>query len=141
MFQVRFPAEVEANSELTWFRAVDGGYKMLIPKENARAGFVKIFENAIGRWELTGRINEEEFHGTRPTMEEMFKVSDEQVRKRVMPMTLSMVLREATWHNKPVTRGQKKMLERLFPHKQFLYDQMTSGAASKVISERLARKA
>jgi hypothetical protein len=56
-------------------------------------------------------------------------------------MTLSMVLRSATWHGKPVTKGQKKMLERLFPHKQFLYDQMTSGDASKVISERLARKA
>jgi superfamily II DNA or RNA helicase len=141
LFQVRFPAEVEQNSELMWFRAVDGGYKMLIPKENARAGFVRVFENAIGKWELIGRINEKEFHGTRPSIEEIFKVSDEQVRKRVTKMTLSMVMREATWHDKAVTRGQKKMLERLFPHKTFLYDQMTSGQASKMISERLARKA
>lgn len=141
MFQVRFPAEVEANSELTWFRAVDGGYKMLIPKEDSRAGFVRVFENAIGKWELIGRINESEFHGTRPSMEEIFKVSDEQVRQRVTKMTLSMVLRSATWHANPVTAGQKKMLEHLFPHKKFLYEQMNSGQASKVISERLARKA
>lgn len=141
MFQVRFPAEIENSSELTWFKAVDGGYRMRVPKEgSARQGFVKIFENAIGQWELLGRINEDEFHGVRPTFEESIKVADEQIRKRVTKMTLSMVLREATWHNKPVTRGQKKMLERLFPHKTFLYDQMTSGDASRVISERIARK-
>jgi ATP-dependent helicase IRC3 len=140
MFQVRFPAEVENNSELTWFKAIDGGYKLLVPKEDSKPGFVRIFENAIGKWELLGRINDNEFHGTRPSMEELFKVADEQIRKRVTKMTLSMVLREATWHNKKVTVGQKKMLERLFPHKTFLYDQMTSGDASRVIAERLAKK-
>ena len=140
MFQVRFPKEVEENSELMWFRAVDGGYKMLIPKENARAGFLRVFENAIGKWELLGRINEDEFHGVRPTMEEMFKVADEQVRKRVTKMTLSMVLRSAAWHKNPVTKGQRKMLDQLYPWKLFEYDQMTSGQASKLISERLARK-
>jgi len=141
LFQVRFPAEVESNSELMWFRAVDGGYKMLIPKEDSRAGFVRVFENALGKWELVGRINEDEFHGTRPSIEEIFKVSDEQVRKRVTKMTLTKILREATWHGKPVTGGQKAMLKRLFPHKAFAFDLMTSGQASKVISERLARKA
>ena len=141
LFQVRFPAEVEQNSELMWFRAVDGGYKMLIPKEGeAKAGFLRVYENAIGKWELIGRINDDEFHGTRPSLEEIFKVSDEQVRKRVNKMTLTKVLREATWHGKPVTKGQRKMLEQLFPHKQFLYDQMNSGQASKIISERLVRK-
>jgi hypothetical protein len=141
MFQVRFPAEVEANSELMWFKAVDGGYKMLIPKEGeTRAGFMRVYENAIGKWELIGRIKDDELHGVRPTMEEIFKVSDEQIRKRVNKMTLTKVLREATWHGKPVTKGQKTMLERLFPHKQFLYDQMTSGQASKIIAERLGRK-
>jgi ATP-dependent helicase IRC3 len=141
MFQVRFPAEVEANSELTWFRAIDGGYKMLIPKEDSRAGFVRVFENAIGKWELVGRINDNEFHGIRPSMEEIFKVSDEQIRKRVTKMTLSMVLRSAKWTGKPVTKAQIKMLARLFPHKQFLLEQMTAGQASHLISERLARKA
>jgi ATP-dependent helicase IRC3 len=142
MFQVRFPAEVEANSELMWFKAVDGGYKMLVPKEgDTRTGFMRVYENAIGKWELVGRIKDVELHGVRPTMEEIFKVSDEQIRKRVNKMTLTKVLREATWHGKPVTAGQKVMLERLFPHKQFLYDQMNSGQASKIIAERLGRKA
>jgi hypothetical protein len=140
LFQIRFPAEVERNSELMWFRAVDGGYKMLVPKEgSARAGFVRLFENALGKWELVGRINEDEFHGVRPNMEEAFKVADEQVRQRVNKLTLTKILREATWHTRPVTRGQQNMLKRLFPHKQFLFEQMTSGQASHLISERLAR--
>jgi hypothetical protein len=142
MFQVRFPAEVENSSALTWFKAIDSGYKILVPKEesNTKAGFVRIYENAVGQWEIVGRINDDEFHGLRPSFEESIKVADEQIRKRVNPLTLQKVCREATWTKKPVTKGQLKMLARLFPHKQFLVDQMTSGQASHLIGERLARK-
>lgn len=142
MFQVRFPKEVEQNSELIWFSAVDGGYKMLIPKgHDTPAGSVRIVNNAIGKWEIFGRINDEDFHGTRTSLEEIFKVGDEQVRSRVNKMILTKILREATWHDKSVTKGQMGMLKKLFPHKQFLYEQMTSGQASKLISERIARRA
>jgi superfamily II DNA or RNA helicase len=140
MFQIRFPAEVENSSELTWLKAVDGGYRMRVPKESAGAGFVKIFENAIGQWELTGRINDEDFHGLRTSFEDSIKVADEQIRKRVNSITLQTLRRDATWTKKPVTSGQMKMLARLFPHKQFLYEEMNSGQASHLISERLGRK-
>ena len=140
LFTIRFPKEVEENSELLWFRAIDGGFKMRIPAELGKPGFVRIFENAIGKWDVVGQINEDDFHGTRPTMEETFKVADEQIRKRVHKMTLSKVLRTAAWHKNPVSRGQKKMLEKLFPWKQFNYSIMTQGDASRVISERLARR-
>jgi ATP-dependent helicase IRC3 len=140
LFQIRFPKEVEENSELMWFRAIDGGFKMRIPAELGKPGFVKVFENAIGKWDVVGQINEDDFHGTRPTMEETFKVADEQIRKRVHKMTLSKVLRSAAWHKNPVSRGQKTMLERLFPYKQFNYSLMTQGDASRVISERLSRR-
>jgi ATP-dependent helicase IRC3 len=140
LMEVRFPAEVEANSDLVWFRAVDGGFKMLVPAEGHGQGFVRIQENLLGQWTLMGNINGEEFHGTRKTMEEAFKVCDEQIRKRVNKVTLQYILREATWHNKPVSKGQVGMLKRLFPWKQFPIDQMTQGQASRIISERLARK-
>jgi ATP-dependent helicase IRC3 len=142
LFQVRFPAETETASDLVWFKAVDSGYKIRVPKEGStRAGFVRLFEDAIGKWEIVGRINDEDFHGVRPSFEESIKVADEQIRKRVNPITLQTILREATWRGKPATKGQIKMLTRLFPHKQFLLDQMTAGQASHLISERLARKA
>lgn len=142
MFEIRFPKEVEENSELIWFRAVEGGYKMIVPKDGPeKTGFMHVFENQLEQWECVGRIKDVSLRGIRPTLEEAFKAADEQIRKRLSKMALSFVLRRATWHGKSVTSGQKKMLGRLFPHKVFPYDQMTSGMASKIISERLNRKA
>jgi hypothetical protein len=140
MFQVRFPQEVQENSELTWYRAATGGYRLLVPKETESAGMLHIHENSLGQWELDGRINGDTFHGVRSCFEEIIKVSDEQLRKRVSKQTLSYVLREAKWKTKPVTRGQRKMIERLFPHRDFAFDQMSSGQASHLISERLTKQ-
>ena len=141
LFEVRFPAEVEANSDLIWFKAIDGGYKINIPKDGPEtAGFLHIAKNPLGQWGIDGRIKDVELAATRSTMEEAFKASDEQIRKRLGKMRLSYLLREATWHNKPVTTGQQKMLARLFPHRQFPISSMTSGMASKIISERLNKK-
>lgn len=141
MFEVRFPKEVESNSALIWFRAINGGYKIHIPKDGMdKAGFMHIQENQLGQWDIEGHIKGVDLKAVRPTMEEAFKASDEQIRKRIDKVRLQYILREATWHSKPVTSGQKKMLERLFPWKHFPYAQMTSGMASKIINERLNRK-
>jgi ATP-dependent helicase IRC3 len=141
LFEVRFPAEVEANSDLIWFKACDGGYRINVPKDGPeRAGFMKIYQNPLGEWAIEGRIKDAELAGTRATMEEAFKIGDEQIRKRLGQMRLSYLLREATWHNKKVTDGQRRMLVRLFPKRVFPFDQMTAGMASKIIAERLGRK-
>ena len=142
MFSIKFPPEVENSSELTWYKAATGGYKMLVPKEGTgKAGSVHIYENALGIWELDGTIKDEQFHGIRPSFEEAIKVADEQVRKRVNLQTLSCVKREALWHSKKVSGGQIAMLKRLFPHKAFDFSLMNSGQASRLISERLTRRA
>ena len=140
LFTVHFPQEVQDNSELTWFKAVTGGYKMLIPKEGPEgAGLVHIYENTLGQWELYGKIKGDEFHGIRPSFEEAIKVTDEQIRKRVSKQTLSYISREAKWHGQPVTRGQRLTLERLFPWKKFNYEMMSRGQASKVIAEKFLK--
>jgi superfamily II DNA or RNA helicase len=143
MFSIKFPAEVEQNSELTWFRAACGGYKMLIPKQgyDGGAGHVHIYENPLGAWELDGSIRGDMFHGTRGSFEEAIKVADEQIRKRVNTQTLSCVKREALWHSKKVSGGQMAMLKRLFPHRAFAFELMNCGQASRLISERLTRRA
>jgi superfamily II DNA or RNA helicase len=142
MFSIKFPPEVENSSELTWYKAATGGYKMLVPKEGTgKTGSVHIYENALGIWELDGTIKDERFHGIRPSFEEAIKVADEQVRKRVNLQTLSCVKREALWHSKKVSGGQIAMLKRLFPHKAFDFSLMNSGQASRLISERLTRRA
>lgn len=139
LFQIRFPEEVEQNSELVWYRAAAGGFRINIKKETTKNGFVHVYENILGKWELDGEINDEKFHGTRPSVEEIFRIADEQIRKRVTAYTLSLVKRKATWHDKPVTKQQITLLGKLFPKKLFPIDQMTSGDASRVIGERLAR--
>lgn len=137
MFEIRFPKEVEQNSDLIWFRAIDGGYKMIVPK----TGVVRIKENLLSQWEITGDLNDQEFHGVRGSFEEAIKIADEQIRKRASNMAMQCILREATWHNKPVTKNQKTMLGRLFPHKVFSWENMNSGQASKIIAERLSKRA
>ena len=141
MFEVRFPEEVEKNSDLIWFKAIGGGYKIAIPKDGPeRAGYLHIYENQLGQWVIEGRIKDSDLAGTRGTIEEAFKCGDEQIRKRLGSMRLSYLLREATWHGKPVSPGQIKMLERLFPKRVFPIAQMTMGMASKIIAERLGRR-
>lgn len=139
LFEIRFPAEVEANSELTWFRAVDGGYKMRVPKETSKEGWVRIFENALGKWEILAEINDESLHGTRSTMEEAFRGADEAIRKRVSNKTLACVKREGTWQNKPVLKYPKliKMLQRLYKNREFPLEHMTAGQASRLVNDRL----
>jgi hypothetical protein len=85
-------------------------------------------------------VKDEVFHGIRSSFEEAIKVADEQIRKRVNTQTLSCVKREALWHSKKVSGGQMAMLKRLFPHKNFDFNLMNSGQASRLISEKLTRR-
>lgn len=136
LFEIRFPTEVEQNSEFTWFRAADGGYKMLL----AGAGWVRIFPNVLGKWEIVADVNDEPLHGTRNSLEEAFRGADEAIRKRVSTKVLACIKREGTWQNKPLSKYPKliTMLKRLFK-KDFPVEHMTAGQASKLINERLTK--
>ena len=140
MFEVRFPAEVEANSDLTWFRSTGGGYCINIPKDlgAGKGGRVKIYQNMLDQWEIDGLIDDKKFHGTGSKMENAFKACDEQIRKRA-PYVLNIISRKAKWHDNKATKGQWKMLKQLFPYRTFPED-LKSGQASQIIGERLARR-
>jgi superfamily II DNA or RNA helicase len=139
LFNIKFPQEVEANSELTWFRAANGGYKMLVPKEgDGRTGFVYIEQNMLDQWEITGLVNDKAFRGTRGSMEEAFKAADEQIRTRVSRGTLGLVKREAKWHKDPATPAQLNTLKKVFPWRNFPSD-LTKGQASKILNEKFTK--
>jgi hypothetical protein len=139
-FEVRFPEEVEANSDLTWYRSASGGYRLNIPKDKGAGagGYVRIFQNMLDQWEVDGLIDNKKFHGVGNQMENAFKVCDEQIRKRV-PDVLTIISRKATWHGKKATKSQLSLLKRFYPHKQMPAD-LTAGQASRLIGERIARK-
>lgn len=141
LFNIRFPKEVEENSELTWYRTSGGGYRINVPKDKGAGGggHVSIYQNMLDQWEIEGSIDGGTFRGTGKKMENAFKVCDEQIRKRA-PHVLNILSRTATWHGKKATKPQLKILKQLFPFRQFP-DSLTAGQASKIIGERFARKA
>ena len=140
MFEVRFPAEVEENSELTWYRATGGGYCINIPKDKGAGagGKIRIWQNMLDKWEIEGKLAGKTFRGTGDKMENAFKRCDELIRERV-PNILNIISRKATWHGKKASPQQMTLLRRLYKGRQF--PELTKGQASRLIGERLARKA
>ena len=137
MFEVRFPPEVEENSELTWYRAAGGGYRIAIPKA-AGGGYAKISQNMLDKWEIEGDLGGRTFHGTGAAMEGAFKKCDELIRERC-PEILNIISRKATWHGKKASVQQMSLLAKLYKGRKF--PELTKGMASRLIGERLARKA
>ena len=137
MFEVRFPPEVEENSELTWYRAAGGGYRIAIPKA-AGGGYAKISQNMLDKWEIEGDLGGRTFHGTGAAMEGAFKKCDELIRERC-PEILNIISRKATWHDKKASAQQMSLLAKLYKGRKF--PELTKGMASRLIGERLARKA
>jgi ATP-dependent helicase IRC3 len=139
MFAVRFPEEVEANSNFKWYKAVDGGYGITIPKSgDFKAGSVRINSNMLGKWEIHGVIKDSSFFGIRPTMEEAFVAADNAIRERYDDPKKCLP-RKASWHDKPVSIPQWQLLKKLYPYKTWP-DDFTSGQASHFIDQKIGRK-
>ena len=143
LFELRFPSEVEANSDFIWSKAIDGGYVMRVPLQKADAtgnkpGLVRIQQNLLDKWEVTGYINQRGFHGLRDTIEEAFAAADQQIRERA-PASVVLVNRKASWMTKPATKGQLTLLGRLYKGKGWP-DDFTQGQASQWINKRIGGK-
>jgi len=134
LFEVKFPSEVEANSEFTWHPAYSGGYLLMLPDKDS----LRIEENLLTKWVISGNIKGKKYKGERNTMAEAFSAADDLIKK-IAPEALKIVKREAHWHNDPPTPGQLKLLAKLFRGKQIPAD-LTKGAASKLIGSALAGK-
>ncbi len=90
------------DSELNW----QAEYSIKLP-----TGGIVIFKN-VTEWELLGVINGEKFHTVRSTLDEIFRLADEEIRQRVTPHTLDL-LRRRTADDRPVTSEQRRILKRL----------------------------
>jgi len=144
LFQLRFPAEVEANSDFIWSKAATGGYVMRVPlcKGDATGndpGIVRIQQNLLDKWEVTGYISNQDFQGFRDTIEEAFACADQQIRERA-PASVSLVNRKASWMTKPATKNQMTLLGRLYGKAKAWPEDFTSGQASFWIDRRLRKK-
>ena len=141
LFEIRFPKEVEDNSELRWCRAWDGGYVMKVSRPpldttGVKAGRVRIYQNLLGKWEIDGVIKDCAFHGIRESVEDAFSVADQQIRER-SPESMSLLNRKAGWTTKPVSKGQLLMLKRLYGKGKAWPEDLTQGQASFFIDKKL----
>jgi len=134
LFEVKFPPEVEMNSEFTWHPAYSGGYLLMLPEKDE----VRVVQNLLDKWEISGTIKGKKYKGQRDTMEAAFEAADALIRKTV-PEAIKIVNREAAWHKDPPTDAQMKLLKKLFKGKQIPTD-LTKGQASKLIGSALAGK-
>ena len=143
LFEIRFPAIVEENSDFRWSAAIDGGYCMKIPRPvmdttGTKPGRVRIYQNLLDKWEIEGYIKERAFHGVRETIEDAFAIADQCIRER-SPESVSLVNRKASWTLKPATSNQMKMLKRLYGGKTWPED-FTAGQASQWIDQKIGGK-
>lgn len=134
LFDVKFPPEVENNSQLSWYTSPTGGFVMLLPEKDK----ITICQNLLDRWEIVGNIKGNKYRGERNTIEEAFAAADETVSK-VCPETLKILRREEKWHDAPATPGQIRLLAKFFKGKAIPRD-LTKGKASKLISSFIAGK-
>jgi superfamily II DNA or RNA helicase len=138
LFEVKFPTEIESNSELSWHPALEGGYRINIPTMNGENGRVRVYQNTLDLWEVEGDINDELFHATRPTMEHAFRTADTQIMQRTKTFTQLCLKQKLKSDADPATPGQLKFLHQLFSHKIFV--EVTKGQARHLISQRIDRK-
>lgn len=135
LFDIKFPAEVEENSQLSWHPAADGGFILLLPDRQE----VRIKQNILDQWEISGTMKGQKYKGIRDTIDAAFKVADDLVYEKV-PETLKLLRREEKWHSQPATVAQLNLLRKLVKGKPLPTD-LDKGKASKLISSFLAGKA
>ncbi len=144
LFEIRFPAEVEANSDFTWSAAIDGGYVMRIPLQKndstgAKPGLIRIQQNLLDKWCIDGYYNNRAFHGERDSIEEAFAAADQQIRERA-PASVCLINRKASWMTKPATKNQMTLLSRLYGKGREWPEGFTQGQASQWINKRIGGK-
>jgi ATP-dependent helicase IRC3 len=134
LFEVKIPAEIDANSEFIWHPTAIGGYVLMLPDKDE----IRISQNLLDIWELRGKIKGKSYKGERNTLEEALAAADKLVMD-VAPDVLKIVQKEAKWHKDPPTPGQLKLLKKLYKNKQ-IPDNLTKGSVSKLIGSALAGK-
>ena len=134
LFEVKFPLEVEMNSEFTWHPAYSGGYLLMLPEKDE----VRIVQNLLDKYEISAKIRGKKYRGERDSMDAAFSAADDLIRKTV-PEAVKLVNRDAKWHQDAPTEPQMKLLKKLYKGKQ-TPENLTKGEASKLIGAALAGK-
>lgn len=132
LFEVKFPPEVEGNSQLSWYPTPTGGYILMLPDKDK----LEIVQNLLDKYEIFGNIKGNRYRGERDTVEAAFQAADDLINKTCSD-ALKVLRREETWHTHPATPAQLKLLKKFYKGKAIPPD-LSKGQASKLISSFMA---
>lgn len=143
MFTVKFPEEVEQNSELSWMRSPSGGFILNLAKKDQHGqdtggGSVHITQNLLDSWEIVAIIGDKKFKGERANIEEAFAAADNLIQDKAANH-LTILRRHEKWHGDPATVGQLNFLRKIYKGRALPND-LDKGTASKLISQFMAGK-
>jgi superfamily II DNA or RNA helicase len=144
LFEIVLPAEVEANSDFTWFSNPTGGYVLTLPKPkdshfSVKPDKITVTQNLLDKWEVFGAIKGRTYKGTRETVEEAFAVADKLLEDKCAS-DLTLIRQKAAWHDGPATDKQMKALKMYANKLGRVVPGITKGAASKLIGQFKAGK-
>ncbi len=157
LFEVKFPEEVEVNSDLTWYTNPTGGYILQLPKaeelivseryvpkeKKTPADKVTITQNLLDKYTVCGNIKGKRYRAERETVEEAFRAADGLI-DREAPDALKLIQRKAEWHDGPASEKQLKRIRQLYKDRikrgMLIPPDLDKGSASKLISQALLRR-
>lgn len=144
LFEVKFPAEVETNSDFSWFTSPTGGYVLSLPRPkdahfSVKPDRITITQNLLDKWEVHGIIKGKSYRGERENIEEVFAAADKLLEDKCSD-DLTLLRRTAAWHDVPATEKQIKRLKGLIKKSgRVIPPNLTKGAASKLIGSLTAK--
>ncbi len=102
LMDVKYAPEVEENSQYQWHKNSEGEYVLLLPAHEQ----VRISENLLGHYTITGKVNGNEFTDEEKTIEAAFGRADDMLRYLGRNL-MKFVRREAQGFGKePITPRQ-----------------------------------
>lgn len=129
---VEFAPEIVEHSNNSWHRSVDGGFVLMLPDRQK----VAIARNILGKWEISGMVNDKLVSGLTDTLAEALKTADEFLARNTNYAQL--VRREAKWKDKPATEKQIATVQKLYKGKP-IPASLTKGEADNLIQAAIAQ--
>lgn len=116
MFDVKFPAEVTANSVLSWYPTQDNGFALMLPHHERMV----IQQNMLDKYDITAVLGGQKYAGVRDTLDQAFAAADSLVKDK-MPDVMKLLTRSEAWHDDVATDPQKRLLRKFYKGKNTPY--------------------
>lgn len=133
LWEVRFPEELENNTELAWHSAGPGRYVVLLPNKEK----VTVDQDLLGKFTVWGTISGETFkEGGFEDLTRAVQFADMKL-STFGKQYINLLRRKAAWHDDPMTEPQERLLKKFYRGRP-LPPNLSKGQAKSLISQHIA---